>query len=53
MTGTWQVHGHSRVPFEEMVQLDCDYVRQWSVGYDLRLIARTIPLVLRGDGERR
>ena len=53
MTGTWQVLGHSRVAFEEMVELDAKYVSQWSLGGDMRLILRTVPLVLRGDGDRR
>jgi lipopolysaccharide/colanic/teichoic acid biosynthesis glycosyltransferase len=53
MTGTWQVQGHSRVPFEEMVELDAKYVSQWSFRDDVRLILQTIPLVLRGDGDRR
>ena len=53
MTGTWQVLGHSRVPFEQMVQLDCEYVKRWSFRNDIRLMRMTIPLVLRGDGDRR
>jgi lipopolysaccharide/colanic/teichoic acid biosynthesis glycosyltransferase len=53
MTGTWQVHGHSRVPFEQMVLLDRDYVRTWSLRRDFGLIIRTIPLVVRGDGDGR
>jgi len=53
MTGIWQVHGHSAVPFEEMIRLDYAYVAGWSYGGDFKLIAETIPLVLRGDGDRR
>jgi lipopolysaccharide/colanic/teichoic acid biosynthesis glycosyltransferase len=53
MTGMWQVHGHSAVPFEEMIRLDFAYVTAWSYGGDFRLILETIPLVLRGDGDRR
>jgi lipopolysaccharide/colanic/teichoic acid biosynthesis glycosyltransferase len=53
MTGTWQVLGHSRVPFEQMVALDREYVRTWSMGRDFGLILRTIPLVVRGDGDSR
>jgi lipopolysaccharide/colanic/teichoic acid biosynthesis glycosyltransferase len=53
MTGIWQVHGHSAVPFEEMIQLDFAYVTSWSYAGDFKLILETIPLVLRGDGDRR
>jgi lipopolysaccharide/colanic/teichoic acid biosynthesis glycosyltransferase len=53
MTGMWQVHGHSAVPFEEMIRLDFAYVTDWSYAGDFKLILETIPLVVRGDGDRR
>jgi lipopolysaccharide/colanic/teichoic acid biosynthesis glycosyltransferase len=53
MTGIWQVHGHSAVPFEEMIRLDYAYVANWSYGGDFKLILETIPLVIRGDGDGR
>jgi lipopolysaccharide/colanic/teichoic acid biosynthesis glycosyltransferase len=53
MTGIWQVHGHSAVPFEEMIRLDYAYVTRWSYTGDFKLILETIPLVVRGDGDRR
>lgn len=49
MTGLWQVLGRSAIPFEEMVNLDYLYVTSWSFANDCRLLARTIPLVLRGN----
>ena len=49
MTGLWQVLGRSAIPFEEMVSLDYLYVTSWSFIDDCQLLARTIPLVLRGD----
>ncbi len=52
MTGLWQVLGHSVIPFEQMIKLDYLYVSTWSFGNDWRLVLRTIPLVLRGDGDR-
>jgi exopolysaccharide biosynthesis polyprenyl glycosylphosphotransferase len=48
MTGLWQVSGRSSIPFGEMVNLDYLYVSGWSLWGDLRLIARTVPAVLRG-----
>jgi exopolysaccharide biosynthesis polyprenyl glycosylphosphotransferase len=44
-TGPWQVEGRSDIPFGEMVRLDYLYVTGWSLGADLRLIARTVPAV--------
>ncbi len=52
MTGLWQVLGHSAIPFREMLKLDYLYVTTWSLAGDLRLLARTVPVVLRGGGGR-
>jgi exopolysaccharide biosynthesis polyprenyl glycosylphosphotransferase len=48
MTGLWQVLGRSEIPFEEMVRLDYLYVTNWSIWHDLRLICRTVPVMLKG-----
>jgi lipopolysaccharide/colanic/teichoic acid biosynthesis glycosyltransferase len=50
MTGPWQVLGRTSIPFEEMVKLDYLYVTNWSLWGDVRLILRTLPVVLRGSG---
>jgi exopolysaccharide biosynthesis polyprenyl glycosylphosphotransferase len=50
MTGLWQVLGRSEIGWEERMQLDYSYVRHWSLGADLRILARTLPAVLRGRG---
>ena len=50
MTGLWQVSGRSTLTFEEMVRLDLFYLENWSVGFDLALLARTIPAVLFARG---
>jgi exopolysaccharide biosynthesis polyprenyl glycosylphosphotransferase len=50
MTGLWQVLGRSSISFEEMVVLDYRYVTSWSLGADLRLLLRTVPLMLKGGG---
>jgi lipopolysaccharide/colanic/teichoic acid biosynthesis glycosyltransferase len=49
ITGLWQVLGRSGIPFNEMVQLDYLYVMSWSLGADLRLIARTLPLLVKTE----
>jgi anti-anti-sigma factor len=46
MTGEWQVYGRSQVKnFEEVIELDLKYQKNWSLWYDLRLILKTILIV--------
>jgi lipopolysaccharide/colanic/teichoic acid biosynthesis glycosyltransferase len=52
ITGPWQVVGRGRLKLEEMLELDVEYVKTWSIWTDLKLIALTIPSVVRGDGAR-
>jgi exopolysaccharide biosynthesis polyprenyl glycosylphosphotransferase len=49
MTGLWQVSGRNRLTFEEMVWLDLFYIENWSLLLDLRIILRTLPVILRGE----
>jgi len=46
MTGLWQVSGRSETSYEERVELDAYYVRNWSIWLDLYILARTIWVVL-------
>ncbi len=50
ITGLWQVRGRANQGTEEMVQLDLFYVQQWSIWLDLKILALTLPAVLRGRG---
>jgi exopolysaccharide biosynthesis polyprenyl glycosylphosphotransferase len=50
LTGLWQVSGRSSVSFEEMVRLDVRYINQWSPWLDFVILAKTVPVVLRGTG---
>lgn len=50
MTGLWQVSGRSSLTFDEMVRLDLYYIENWSVGFDIALIMRTVPAVLFARG---
>ncbi|HKO97215.1 MAG TPA: sugar transferase [Pyrinomonadaceae bacterium] len=50
LTGLWQVSGRNRLPFEEMVKLDLFYIENWSILFDLKIILRTVLVILRGDG---
>ena len=50
ITGLWQVSGRNAVDFEGWMQMDLFYVDRWSLGLDLKILLRTIPVVLRGAG---
>lgn len=51
ITGPWQVNGRNKVTdFEEVVRIEDAYMRNWSLGKDFRIIARTLPVVLRMEG---
>ena len=50
LTGLWQVSGRNRLPFDEMVRLDLFYIENWSLLLDLKIILRTVLVILRGDG---
>jgi exopolysaccharide biosynthesis polyprenyl glycosylphosphotransferase len=50
ITGLWQILGRSEIPWGERMQLDYTYVRHWSLATDLRILAGTVPAVLRRKG---
>jgi exopolysaccharide biosynthesis polyprenyl glycosylphosphotransferase len=51
ITGLWQVSGRSAVKdFEEVIRLDREYIRNWSLWLDLTILARTVPAVVRRHG---
>ena len=51
ITGLWQVSGRSEITdFREVVRLDVEYIQNWSIGYDIKLILRTIGVVLKNKG---
>jgi lipopolysaccharide/colanic/teichoic acid biosynthesis glycosyltransferase len=50
ITGLWQVSGRSDLDFDEWIRLDLRYIDEWSLGLDLRILARTLPAVLQGTG---
>ena len=50
ITGLWQVVGRSALPWEERMQLDYLYVRNWSLATDLSIIARTLGTVSHARG---
>jgi lipopolysaccharide/colanic/teichoic acid biosynthesis glycosyltransferase len=50
ITGIWQVTWRNESTFEQRLQLDVEYVRNWSPWLDLYVLARTVPVVLGGTG---
>ncbi len=50
LTGLWQVSGRNDTTYEERIALDMRYIRGWSLGLDLRILARTFGAVLSGKG---
>ena len=50
LTGLWQIHGRSDLPWEEAVRLDLRYVENWSLALDLLILWKTVPAVIRGRG---
>jgi hypothetical protein len=46
MTGHWQILGPARVPLAEMVAIDYLYVANWSLWKDVKILLRTVPLVI-------
>ena len=50
ITCSWQVNGRSSVTFDEWMALDNRYVDDWTPLGDLKLLLKTIPAVVKGDG---
>lgn len=50
ITGLWQVHGRSRVEFDDMVRLDLRYARECSPWLDIKILLQTPKAVIAGDG---
>ena len=51
LTGMWQVSGRSNITdFEEIVKLDTQYIEEWSLKLDLKILLKTVLVVLRRDG---
>jgi lipopolysaccharide/colanic/teichoic acid biosynthesis glycosyltransferase len=52
ITGLWQVQGRSRTTFEDMVRLDLQYIAEWSLWTDLKLLLQTLWTVIKCEGAR-
>jgi exopolysaccharide biosynthesis polyprenyl glycosylphosphotransferase len=50
ITCLWQVNGRSTVSFDQWMMLDLKYMDEWSLWLDLKILAKTVPAVLKGAG---
>ncbi len=50
LTCIWQISGRSKISFQEWMRLDLQYIDNWSLWLDLKIIFKTIPAVLSGRG---
>jgi exopolysaccharide biosynthesis polyprenyl glycosylphosphotransferase len=50
ITCLWQVNGRSNVNFDYWVKMDLEYIDNWSLGLDLKILLKTIPAVMKGSG---
>ena len=50
LTGLWQVNGRNKIDFNTWMQLDLEYLDNWSLWLDIKILAKTIPVALFGRG---
>ncbi|MDB5054939.1 MAG: exopolysaccharide biosynthesis polyprenyl glycosylphosphotransferase [Bacilli bacterium] len=50
LTGLWQVSGRSNLSFQQWMNLDIYYIENWSLALDFKIILKTVPVVLKGEG---
>ena len=50
ITCLWQVNGRSSIPFEQWMKLDLQYMDEWSLWLDIKILAQTVSAVLKGSG---
>ena len=51
LTCIWQVTGRNKVGFDQWMKMDLEYIDQWSLGLDIKLLFKTVPAVLFGSGQ--
>ncbi|MGO9338924.1 MAG: sugar transferase [Terracidiphilus sp.] len=50
ITCLWQVNGRNNLSFDQWMSLDMKYLDEWSLWLDVKILARTVPAVLKGEG---
>jgi exopolysaccharide biosynthesis polyprenyl glycosylphosphotransferase len=51
ITCIWQVSGRNNIPFDRWMEMDMEYIDNWSLALDLKIILKTVKVVFRGDGQ--
>ena len=52
LTCLWQIRGRNDIDFQDWMKMDLEYIDNWSLWLDMRILARTIPAVLSGKGAK-
>lgn len=50
LTCTWQIMGRNNITFDKWIQLDMQYIDNWNLYADLKILIKTIPVIIRGVG---
>lgn len=50
LTCLWQVNGRNEIDFEDWMKLDLEYIDNWSLWLDTKILVKTVPVVLKGNG---
>jgi len=50
LTCLWQINGRNQIDFEDWMKLDLEYIDNWSLWLDTKILVKTLPAVLKGDG---
>lgn len=50
LTCLWQISGRSDIGFDRWIELDLKYIDEWSLGLDMQILAKTVPIVFKGSG---
>ncbi len=50
ITCLWQIRGRNKIGFEEWMKMDLEYLDNWSLRLDFKILIKTIPVVLFGTG---
>lgn len=50
LTGLWQVSGRSDTSYDDRIHLDMSYIHNWSIWLDIKIVFKTIPAVIKGEG---
>lgn len=46
ITGLWQVSGRSTIPFDQRIEMEKEYVRNWSIWLDMKILFKTVPAIV-------